>query len=369
MVKELDYTIIDPSERVKIVAEIVENNLDAEFRDYELERLSDYIVFAQEKLEKKQAKEKNEHYTYKHELLTPGRMPTIAKREISYEGLASKLESEDLITHLVKNDKNMILSPKVEITEEDRKNIPFLQEATNAAKYWENVKATRDLDKREAWIVSNAIIDFRKDQYIIKDAFLKPIRSSMSFGSETKIDYSSDTGYENAAGEYVEVSEGFLDYGNPKHIAGIIKNYGELAMVSSDDVQGDIKYILWVFEDLVDKYIKNDYPYFFDIITWRIDKLTNKEIADLVKEKYDISHTPEYISNLATQRIPKIIAEGYMEDYVTWFYRSKGIDNWKTCNRCGETKPRLSRFWSKNKSSKDGFYSICKCCRSTKSKK
>ena len=100
-------------------------------------------------------------------------------------------------------------------------------------------------------------------------------------------------------------------------------------MDSAESLHSDTKYILLVLEDLIDKYIKEDYPQYFDIITWRIDKLTNQEIADNLLEKYGLSHTPEYISNLATQRIPKIIAEGFVTDRIMWAYTNKIHYEWK----------------------------------------
>ena len=44
--------------------------------------------------------------------------------------------------------------------------------------------------------------------------------------------------------------------------------------------------------------------------------------------------------------------------------REKG--KWKRCSRCGEIKLANNIFFSKNGSSKDGFYSICKDCRNRK---
>ena len=39
---------------------------------------------------------------------------------------------------------------------------------------------------------------------------------------------------------------------------------------------------------------------------------------------------------------------------------------YKKCSRCGQIKLAHNKYFSKNKTSKDGFYSICKCCRSQK---
>ena len=39
---------------------------------------------------------------------------------------------------------------------------------------------------------------------------------------------------------------------------------------------------------------------------------------------------------------------------------------WKKCSRCGQIKLAHNKYFSKNKTSKDGFYSICKNCRNNK---
>jgi hypothetical protein len=65
--------------------------------------------------------------------LTDNRRVTIDKRETSLEGLAEKFENgEDGIYNLMTNDKNIILTPKVSITEEDIAEIPGLRELREA---------------------------------------------------------------------------------------------------------------------------------------------------------------------------------------------------------------------------------------------
>ena len=62
-------------------------------------------------------------------ILTENRMYTVNKRETSFEGLAEKFENgEDGIYNLITNDKNIILTPKLSITEEDVRTIPGMRE-------------------------------------------------------------------------------------------------------------------------------------------------------------------------------------------------------------------------------------------------
>jgi hypothetical protein len=57
-------------------------------------------------------------------------MVTINKRETSYEGLVSKLENgeDGIYNFMTGGDKNILLVPKIEITEDDIKTVPGLKE-------------------------------------------------------------------------------------------------------------------------------------------------------------------------------------------------------------------------------------------------
>lgn len=58
---------------------------------------------------------------------------TITKRETSLEGLIEKFENgADGIYNLMTNDKNIIMTPKIEITADDVENIPGLRELREA---------------------------------------------------------------------------------------------------------------------------------------------------------------------------------------------------------------------------------------------
>ena len=77
-------------------------------------------------------------------------------------------------------------------------------------------------------------------------------------------------------------------------------------------------------------------------------------------------HSVEYISSLWRNKIPKLIVEQATNDYLMWYYTYQKYGKWKKCSRCGSIKLAHNNFFSKNKTSKDHFYSICKCCRNKK---
>ena len=79
-------------------------------------------------------------------------------------------------------------------------------------------------------------------------------------------------------------------------------------------------------------------------------------------------HSVEYISSLWRKKIPKLIAEKEQKDYLIWYYLEVQKGKWKRCSRCGQIKLAHNKFFSKNNTSKDGWYSICKECRNKKNK-
>ena len=64
-----------------------------------------------------------------------------------------------------------------------------------------------------------------------------------------------------------------------------------------------------------------------------------------------------------------MIAETATKNYLLWYYTNKEKGEWKRCSKCGQIKLAHNIFYSKNTSSKDGFYSICKDCRNEKKNK
>lgn len=115
---KLDYKLKTCEERAALVNRIVELTPKENLSNRYLEILGDYIMGGITKEEKKS-----------HMYLTDNRMITVNKRETSFEGLAEKFENgEDGIYNLITNDKNVILTPKISITQEDIDTIPGLKQ-------------------------------------------------------------------------------------------------------------------------------------------------------------------------------------------------------------------------------------------------
>lgn len=303
-----------------------------------------------EKQEKKQRK-----------LLTENRMATINKRETSFEGLVGQLENgEDGIYNLVANDKNIIFQPKVTITKKDLEEIPPLRELRDCIERWE--KLQKQVSGRDAFIVKRTLIEMRKDQYIIKNCYRRPIvfqKLTRNIGHFTRLPWDEWID-ENGKVCYSGVS--FLD---PDVVSVILCNFPKLKENSRDAFQGDTWYMVQDFEKLARK-VLTKYPLYGRIVQYKLELRPNTEIKDLLEKEFGFTHSLEYISSLWRNKIPKLIASTATDEWLVWYYSQVEHGEWKTCTRCGQTKLAHSRFYSINKTSKDGWYSICKQCRNDK---
>lgn len=303
-------------------------------------------------MEKQEKKEKK--------ILTDNRMTTVNKRECSFEGLVSQLENgEDGIYNLIKEDKNTIFQPKISITKKDVETIPFLKQLRDAINDWEIV--LKAASGRPAYTIKKALIEMRKDQYVIKQAFQKPIvfnKLTRSAAPSIKLE---DTSWIDEKGEIHIEGVSLMCQAT---ISAILCNYSKLKQDSYDRFNSDTWYLIHAFEEVCDRALA-DFPLYMELVKCKIDGKQNVEIQTILEEQFGIKHSLEYISSLWRNKIPKLIAQKAKEEYLIWYYEYNGLPL-KKCSRCGQKKPAHNDFFSKNKTSKDGFYSICKCCRNKK---
>lgn len=204
-----------------------------------------------------------------------------------------------------------------------------------------------------------------KDQYVLKNIFKPTLLFTSSQKGANKIDL-TETRWIDENGE--PQSKGLVSFFDPKHISAILCNYNALKTETNAKYSSDFYYLIEDFDRLLNNSLKKE-PMYKDIVESKIKGLSNQDIKDLLLQKYGKTYTVEYLSALWRNKIPKIIADYAKEDYLIWYYTYVKKGKWKTCSCCGETKLAHNRFFSKNKSSKDGWYSLCKECRNSKNKK
>ena len=349
---KMDYKLKTAEERVEKVKEIIANTPSERLTQKYLEKLSDYIVIPIERQERKE-----------NHIITDNHNITVTKREMSFEGLVGRLENgEDGIYNMIANDKNIIFQPKVSITPQDLEEIPELKKLHEAIlKVEEQLKTARG---RTAYKLRKQLIEMRKDQYVIKGSYKKPIYSMNLIKSASKIDLSEKVKEDKDNGTVS--SNGLINFFNEKHISALLCNYSKLKEDSWDKFNNDMKWMMMDLDVLVDNALKEKYPLYYDIVIYKIDGKQNAEIQQLLYEKHGIKHSVEYISCLWRNKIPKLIAEQAQKDWLIWHYTFEDYGKWKRCSRCGQIKLAHNYYFSKNKTSRDGYYSICKECRNKK---
>lgn len=349
--RKLDYSLQTPQERNELVKKIIDETPPEQLTNKYLTILSDYIIFAMDKEERKKKK-----------ILTDNRMVTVNRRETSFQGLAGQLENgEDGIYNMIANDKNIIFMSKVTITEEDIKEIPGLKDLRDAI---DNVeKQFKAATGKRKFLLKKQLIEMRQDQYVLKSAYRQPMYMMNVTKSFSKLQLDGKiTITEDGQVKSTELVSLF----DQKHISALLCNYSKLKEDAWSKFSSDSYYLMEDLDNLIERTLKDKYPLYYDLLIYKIDGKQNIEIQELLNKKHGIKHSVEYISSLWRNKIPKLLAEQAQEDYLIWHYTMQERGKWKRCSRCGEVKLAHNRFFSKNKTSKDGFYSICKCCRNKK---
>lgn len=349
---KLDYSLETPEERNELVQQILAET--PEPNEKYLEVLADYLILCMEKQEKKEKK-----------ILTENRLATVNKRETSFEGLVSQFENgEDGVYNLIsENNKVQIFQPKISITKKDVEEIPLMAQLKEAIHFWETKMATAT--GRDAYIIKHTLIDLRKDQYILKNAYRRPITLTKITRSKNHVQLDGEIIVDDKNGT---VAYAGITLADPAVCSALLCNYARLKEDSWGDFESDTWYLIQDFERVCDIALA-PYPLYMRIVEYKIDGEQNIEIQRRIQEEFGIKHTVEYISSLWRNKIPKLIAEAAIDDFLYWHFLQEEKGVYKRCSRCGEVKLANNRYFSRNKTSKDGFYSICKSCRNAKSKK
>ena len=349
----LDYTITDPQERNQKVHEIVNSVFPEKLTPYYLEQLTKYLTETPENKKEKK-------------VLTDNRMVTINKRETSYEGLVAKLENgeDGIYNFMTGGDKNILLVPKIQITEDDIATIPGLKELREEIKKVEIRQ--RVARGKQKFLLTKQLIEMRQDQYVLKSSYKPPVAMMKVTKSVNQIDLNEHITIDENGDP---VSDCLVSLFDPHHVCCLLCNYSKLKEDCWGHFDSDWWYLMEDFDNLSERALKEDYPILYDIMIYKIDGLQNKDIAARIKQDYDVSYSVEYLSAVWRKKIPKIIADKAKEEWIVWHYTYEEKGKWKRCSRCHEIKLAHPYFFTRNKTAKDGWYSMCKCCRNKKKDK
>ncbi len=131
---------------------------------------------------------------------------------------------------------------------------------------WE--KRLKKAEGKEAYIIKKALIDMRKEQYIIKNAYRKPIQLSNRMLYSKYYTPFLDTTHEFDENGY-PIPEG-VSLLNPKICSLILCNYSKLKENSWDILMGDLWHLMRDFDKLAAAALE-PYPLYEKIVTYKID--------------------------------------------------------------------------------------------------
>ena len=355
---KLDYSLTSLEDRKALVNQIIDSS------DYlstqQLGYMADYLLYAADS--KQTQREKSEDYP----IVTRNRNVTVKKRQVSFEETAANLQNgEDGIYAMMINDKNVIMDNKSPITQYDIDNIPGIRENLEVI---DSLKTQFDAaEGRKKYSLKSQIISKYQELYTLKGSY-SGVSAKARLNSQLKIMAHMPIPEKVWVGE-----DGMPRTNSPisllraDHISFLLKYYRLLKQECWGDFQSDMYYLLLDLENLVEKALLPDNEVLYDLLVWEIDGLTGLEISDKMARKYGIIHSEQYFSTLWCKRIPKILAEQAQKDWLVWHYTFEAPEDghWKICKTCGKRKLAHSLFFHKN-TSRDGFYSKCRDCRSKK---
>lgn len=154
---------------------------------------------------------------------------------------------------------------------------------------------------------------------------------------------------------------------NPKVVSEILCNYNRLRQECEGVYNTYTWGLLEYFDKITLRALRNE-PVYACIVEQKMAGKTNLEIQKTLIERHDTNFSIEHISSLWRRKIPSVIAAVAEDDFLDWYYLEVEKGQYKRCTRCGQVKLLHNKYYSKNKTSKDGYYSICKECRNTKKK-
>lgn len=351
----LDYTLKTSEERVAYVNEQLSLNL--EINDTYKQYIADYILFVNDKHQTK-----NEHKA-ESPILTRNREVTVNKRQTSFDEMVDNLENgEDGIYALITNDRNKIMDPKDTLTQKEIEASPELQRQIRIIDSLK--KQFKNATGSARYSLKKQIIESWQQIYILRTSLRGEAikgRTSNQLKNMAHMPLDEIITF-NEKG--IPQSDCIISLFNPSHVSFLLCYYPQLKEECWDDLHSDMHFLLFDLENLAYEALE-DFPVLLDLLIWKVDGLSNEQIKEKMDVENNIRHNEQYFSTLWRKRIPKLIAQKAQEKYVEWYYSTQEYGKYKVCGKCGETKLAHPLFFSRNNSSKDGFYSVCKHCRAT----
>lgn len=357
--RQLDYTITDPTERMDLLNTILFDctELDYFFENKRvadlLENMANYVFFSMRAELGNSIRLNTKHGTFSR------------KSEESLDKLSDDPKFDKTQFQQVK--RSVYNKPSDPMRPEERAKFPALEEFCQAIELLklrhEAYKAHEEhgeplpehlspLSSLEIYNLKHLIIELQREQYVLRDIFAPRVKL---FGRSFAHTPNEELYYPGEGGPASHT----IDFKDPQTIYYLLRNYGVLREETWDRLDCDMKYVLFDLEHIVDRTELT--PDRRHILIRKIDKATNEQIREELRDSFGKVYDSNYISRVWRHEIAKKIARTaeLLELEVEWRGEPK---MWKTCTKCGKRKLRLPDYFGKDSRTPDRLQKKCKMC-------
>lgn len=360
---ELDYSLLSLNARKEKVEDIL-NKHDENLLDYyenylkvnigqneklsefdlvskDLEKVADYLLYMDNKEQREKLKQEK--------LLNKRFSETAKKKEILTDNFTF-VENEK--REIVKNVK---IYGKIKVVEQDRKEheeladtgrlITLLKKQILSKKDSKGNSLSNEQLKKLRWY----LIDLGKEEIAIKEQLKRYITFKNIYPTSPYFDIKN------------------FSFANPVHVKTLMDVCKNLKEKTADKTDNEFKILIFVFEDLVEKAIKE--PILEKIFQMKIDGSIQNNIRKEIFQKFNIDITQQRIDQIINETIPNLIVQQYKQEFEDYIFTFMKKGNYKTCSKCNNNFLATTKYFHKLSASEDGLRNDCKKCRSKASVK
>lgn len=326
----LDFNLQAYQERLGLVNFLDEQGYLQQCPPSELDKVANYLLYAEDVDAEVELKEGS-------------------KKKVSYETLIESTLGENNIQKA--QEVSIYRIPRPVIDKEKDADIPGMKDLWEAIdiidekyRYCKEVlEGKRELDPdrkliptyQNKYFMREWMIDLRREQFLLKDIFRPVICNVPNFiGYSIKPDIMG-----MKIGKHILCDNSMMiDYGNWRHVYGLLKYYSGMKATINDNPYHDWWYIYEFLDELIRKVRWSPEQ---KIILWRkINKVPNEDIVvELEKLGYK-AYSVNYVSTIWKQHISKRIAK-----YAELWWKEKEfkpdgtletMTKWRVCDKCGK---------------------------------
>lgn len=355
----LDYSIKDVEGRKAVVERELAARPHPSQR--ELSYMADYLLFASDP--KQTCREKAEEAP----IVTKNRAVTVARRETSLEDTVSSLPNgEDGLYSMMVDGSGMLLDHRLPISESDVDSIPGMRPLWDLlASLRKQLDEVDERDGKARYALKRQVISTYKELYAIKSCHMGPSVSSRSVSVPCGQPGMAIGGDVWLAEDGSVETDAPVSIMRPEQVSTLLRHYAKLKRDCWDDLDGDMRWLLMDLESVIDSALLPGHEMLYDLVLCEVDGMPGSDIVLRMEERYDVRHSEQYYSTMWRRRIPRMIAEEAQRRWLLWHFTYEDTDSskWKVCKTCGRRLPAHQLFFNRN-TSRDGFYSKCRECRS-----